>query len=87
MKAYLVRDDLLFCFVGLSPKPPEDSNVSYNDWLKNSTKSKSNITLSLGDSAMSRTRLVVDDDDASAKGLCEELDRFYTTTNAQAIRT
>ena len=66
MKAYIRRDDPLL--LGLSQKPENFSPTSHANWLKKSVKAKSNITLSLGDAPMSRTRVIVDDDDATAKG-------------------
>ena len=67
MKAYIRRDDPLL--VGLSEKPENFSPTTHANWLKRSVKAKSNITLSVGDATMSRTKLIVDDDDASAKYL------------------
>ena len=84
MKAYIRRDDPLL--LGLSEKPENFSPDTHSQWLKRSVKAKSNITLSLGDAPMSRTRLTIDDDDASAKDLWDELNIIYTETNAQAVQ-
>ena len=84
MKAYIRRDDPLL--VGLSEKPEGFSPAIHANWLKRSVKAKSNITLSLSDAAMSRTRLIVDDDDASANDLWDEINNLYTETNAQAVQ-
>lgn len=81
--AYLRRDDPHL--IGLSPHPHSTPSINEN-WLKNSTKAKSNIILSLGDSALALTRLVVDSDEKCAQDLWLELQRIYTTSNEQSIQ-
>ena len=82
--AFLRRDDPLL--VGLSDAPPKEPENIYLSWLKKSTKAKCNIVLSLGDTALSQTRLIVDDDTKTAQDLWKELARIYTMTNGQAIQ-
>ena len=84
MKAYIRRDDPLL--VGLSEKPENFSPTTHANWLKRSVKAKSNITLSLGNAPISRTMLIVDNDDASAKEIWDALNSIYTETNAQAVQ-
>jgi len=62
--AFLRRDDPHL--IGLS-RHPQGSAVFNENWLKKSTKAKSNIILSLGDNALAQTRLIVDSDDKTAR--------------------
>jgi len=82
--AYLRRDDPLL--EGLSEEPTTATATTRMNWLKKATRAKSNIILSLGDSALAQTRLFVDGDDKTAKDLWLELERIYATSNQQAIQ-
>lgn len=54
-------------------------------WLEASMRAKSTIILWLGDSPLSQTRTIVDDDERSGKELWEELKKIYTTSNNQTV--
>ena len=80
IKAYLSRDYSLL--LGLSEKLENYSPITYAYWLKRAVRAKSSITFSVGDAEKSRTRRIVDDDDASAKDLLDGINNTYTQTNA-----
>jgi len=69
--AFLRRDDPPL--VGPKEDPNQASEAERQEWLKRSIKAKSNIILSLGDSALAQTRLIIDDDNKTAKELWEAL--------------
>ena len=48
-------------------------------------KAKSTIFLCLGDSPLDKVRRLVDEDDTTAKQLWDELEKIYTSSNAQSI--
>jgi len=75
--AYLRRDDPLL--EGLSEEPTTATATTRMNWLKKATRAKSNIILSLGDSALAQTWLFVDGDDKTAKDLWLELKQSRTS--------
>jgi len=81
--AFLRRNDVEL--LGLSEEPEDASAAVKKRWFEASTKAKSTIILCLGDAPLAQTRLLVDDDDRSAKELWDELMRIFTTSNTQSI--
>ena len=83
LNAYLRRDDAEL--IGLTDARVSNNASVRKRWLELTTKDKSIIILCLGDSALSKVRRTVDDDNKTAKALWLELSEIYTTSNAQAI--
>ena len=83
VRAILRRNDTEL--LGLTAEPATNSPTVRKKWFETMSKAKSTIILCLGDSPLSRTRRLVDNDNAAAKELWDELADIYATSNAQAI--
>lgn len=80
--AYIRRDDpLLKCFT----EGPAENQRGYVSWAELNAKAKSVIVLSLGDEVIAKVRVLVDEDDKTAKELWDELARIHTTSSTQKI--
>lgn len=81
VKAVISRDDPTYL---LFQDAPEEGTEGYDSWVKANAQGKSTIILCLGDSALAKTRILVDGD-ANAKELWDELERIYTMSSTQAV--
>lgn len=81
VKAFIREDDYNLSSVTDRPENAEDEVLQ--EWEAKNAKAMSTIILTLGDSVFDKTRAVVDNDERTAKDLCEELRSIYTPSNHQ----
>ena len=83
VSAYIRRFDAEL--VGFQTKPSITTVTVRNKWFESVTKANSTIILCLFGFRLSKVRLMIDDDNVTAKELWDELERIYTSSNAQTI--
>ena len=71
--------------VGFEIEPSSNKPSIRKKWFELMIKAKSTIVLCLGDSPLAKVRRFVDDDETTAKQLRDELEKIYTSSNAQSI--
>ena len=81
--AYIRRNDAEL--IGFEAEPSSNDPSVRKKWFELMIKAKSTLVLCLGDSPLAKVRGLVDDDDAMANVLWNELQKIYTASNAQSI--
>lgn len=80
--AYIRRDDpTLRCF----NEAPIGNQRQFATWNEANARAKSTIVLTIGDAVIAKVRILVDDDEKTAKELWDELARIHTTSSTQTI--